>query len=273
MKTRSSKQRGWLEKRKRQSGKDVYLIRWYEPDPTSRTGWKKRSKILKDCGGEDEAKKELVKKKPSLTVEQIHAILREVPDQWNALFLCCILTGLRLGELLALRWCAVNLLSQTLTVEFSLWRGQFVAPKTEDSQRTLHIPDLLLEALLAHRQKSSFTTPGDLVFCRADGSPCDPDHLRREVLYPVMERAGIERSPRSHGFHLFRHTAGSLIHRETNSIKLAQQQLGHSKLSTTADIYVHPDAAEAKKAAEALARAISCPPLCPPHGPEGGKVH
>ena len=125
--------------------------------------------------------------------------------------------------------------------------------------------------MLVHKQQSAFTLRDDFVFCRLDGSPCDPDHLRKEVLYPAMDRAGIKRLPRSHGFHLFRHTAASIVHKETGSVKLAQRQLGHSNMSTTADVYIHPDDEEARKAAEVLARAI-CPPYCPPGASEGDQV-
>ena len=181
--------------------------------------------------------------------------------------------GLRVGELLGLQWCDVDFLSQRLLIRHSLWRGQLLEPKTDASRRTLHVPEPLLKVLLTHKQQSRFIQPDDFVFCKADGSPCDPDHLRNEVLYPAMDRAGIQRLSRSHGFHVFRHTAGSIVHRETGSIKLAQRQLGHSQMSTTADIYIHLDSEETKRAAEALARAISCPTYCPLGDSKSGIIH
>jgi hypothetical protein len=50
-----------------------------------------------------------------------------------------------------------------------------------------------------------------------------PDYLRKEVLYPALKKAGIERVDRTHGFHLFRHSAGSIIHAQTGDLKLAQE--------------------------------------------------
>lgn len=212
------------------------------------------------------------KEKITLTVEQIQSVLEHISLQWKPLFVSVVLTGLRLGELLELRWRDVDFLSQNLNVSSSLWRGHLLGPKTEASKRTLYIPDLLLQVLLTHKQQSTFTAPDDFVFGRDDGSPCDPDHLRNEVLYPAMDKAGIKRSPRTHGFHLFRHTAGSIVHRETGSVKLAQRQLGHSRMSTTADIYIHPDEEEARRAAEALVSAISCPLFAHLGAPESGTV-
>ena len=74
------------------------------------------------------------------------------------------------------------------------------------------------------------------------------------VLYPALKRAGIKREPRSYGFHLFRHTAGSIVHELTSDLKLSQELLAHSHNSTTADIYVHGRReAKAGKATEVLA--------------------
>ena len=74
------------------------------------------------------------------------------------------------------------------------------------------------------------------------------------VLYPALQRAGIKREPRSYGFHLFRHTAGSIVHELTSDLKLSQELLAHSHISTTADIYVHGRReAKAEKATELLA--------------------
>ena len=94
--------------------------------------------------------------------------------------------------------------------------------------------------LVLHRENSRHTRPEDFVFCRSDGSPLQPDLSRRDVLYPTLDRLQIPRALRSAGFHTFRHSAGSFVNAETGNLKLAQKLLGHSNLSTTADIYIHP---------------------------------
>ena len=94
------------------------------------------------------------------------------------------------------------------------------------------------------------------MFCKADGGPLNPDVLRRDVLYPALDRLGIPRSSRSAGFHTFRHSAASLINARTGNLKLAQKLLGHSNLSTTADVYTHVAADAEATAALALEQAI-----------------
>jgi len=79
------------------------------------------------------------------------------------------------------------------------------------------------------------------------------DWLR--LLYPALKKAGIERGQNSHGFHLFRHSAASIVHEQTRDMSLAQRLLGHSRLSTTADIYAHTES-EAEQATDTLAREI-----------------
>jgi hypothetical protein len=71
-----------------------------------------------------------------------------------------------------------------------------------------------------------------------------------------MDRAGIERGPRTHLLHIFRHSTGSIIHKKTGSIKLAQIQLG-TRTWERRQTYMHTDEEQLKLAAEVLANAIS----------------
>ena len=68
----------------------------------------------------------------------------------------------------------------------------------------------------------------------------DLDDLRKRVLYPAMDKAGIERKvARSYGFHLFRHSAGSQMQEVTGDSKQTQGFLGHSSIGITSDVYIH----------------------------------
>ena len=86
--------------------------------------------------------------------------------------------------------------------------------------------------------------------------PLDPDVFRNDVLYPALRQLGIPILARGSGFHMFRHTAASLINKETGNMKLSQAQLGHANVQITADVYTHVDEAQRRKAAEALERGI-----------------
>jgi integrase len=186
----------------------------------------------------------------------VRSIIDNVPAKYRPLFVCAALTGLRLGELLGLQWKHIDFAGAKLRIEQSLWNGQLVSPKTKGSIRTIPFGEVLWQTLALHRQNSLHTRPEDFVFSKSDGSSLEPDLLRRDVLYPTLDRLQIPRAARSAGFHTFRHSAGSFINAETGNLKLAQKLLGHSNLSTTADIYTHTSAEAERDAAVAVERAI-----------------
>jgi integrase len=100
------------------------------------------------------------------------------------------------------------------------------------------------------------TRPTDFVFCRPDGSPFNPDVLRKDVLYPTLDRLNIPRPKGAAGFHAFRHSAATMVNAETGNLKLTQKFLGHANVSTTADIYTHTSEAMEREAATALEKSI-----------------
>jgi integrase len=189
------------------------------------------------------------------TPEQVRAILDEVSSLYRPLFVCLALTGLRAGELLGLQWQNLNLETGELRVEQSLWNNQVVTPKTKSSKASIWFDKVLTTIFSEQRQHSLHTGPSDFVFCRADGSPLNPDVLRRDVLYPALERLRMPRIKGATGFHAFRHTAGSVVEARTGRLKLAQRLLRHSSVSTTADTYTHTTKQAEREAAVALERA------------------
>ena len=194
--------------------------------------------------------------KPVWTPEQLKLIVESVSKTYRSLFLCAMLTGARLGELLGLHWKHIDFHGQTLEIRQALWEGELVSPKTEGSVRVIYFGQSLLSALTAQKQKSNHNEPDDFVLCKEDGSPLNPDVLRRDVLYPTLDRLGIARNSRAAGFHTFRHSAATIINQKTGNLKLVQKLLGHSNLATTADVYTHTSADADRSAALALEQAI-----------------
>jgi hypothetical protein len=145
---------------------------------------------------------------------------------------------------------------RVLRVLHSLYKRQLVAPKTFSSARQIPLGDVPANALASHREASSFIGPEDFVFCGQDGMPLNPDVLRKDVLYPALDRLNIPRPKGAGGFHCFRHSAASFINAETGNLKIIQKYLGHSNGSTTADVYTHVSEAVEREAAVALERSI-----------------
>jgi len=138
-------------------------------------------------------------------------VLQEIPNEHRLIFVLDVVIAVRAGELLGLRWLDFRPERQTLSISSSVWRGRLDTPKTEASVRPVHILSSVVELLKAHHEAASFSRDEDSIFARSDGRPYDQDHLRNMVLYPAIKRAGIKRESRSYGFHLFRHTVGSIV--------------------------------------------------------------
>jgi integrase len=201
--------------------------------------------------------KHLRKKMPIWTAENVQKILQEMPERWKVLFCCIALTGVRIGELLALQWRDIDWIAKTITFRKSFWRGRLLETTKTGQEHVRHMP-AGLESLLSNRlQTSKNIGPDDFVFCRSDEDtrPNDPDELRREVLYPVLDRCGIKRTPRADGFHAFRRATSKFL-RKASGLELAAVQLGHKRMTTTDEHYNDRDLEDLKKAAELVETAF-----------------
>jgi integrase len=161
-------------------------------------------------------------------------------------------TGLRIGELLALRWRVLDLEIGTLAVRESVYEGQFQGPKTQKAIRTIPLGPNAIAALTAHRARVTRTEPGDLVFSNRSGGALRESKLLRNVLQPAAEKAGLGRVT----WHQFRHIHSSLLNDLKVPVKIAQEQLGHASVATTLNIYTHVVDASHRKAIEAVEREL-----------------
>jgi len=196
------------------------------------------------------------KRKHVWSVEQGRSILFAVEYIFRAPLMVLALTGLRAGELLALRWRNIDFLRRRITIDGSVYRGELDTTKTESSDRSVGMSEELAQILAEHRGTTQSTGPDDFVFCKADGTPISPDSLRRRGIYPALKAAGVPYVARASGCHAFRHLAGSVINKGSGNLKLAQTQLGHADVSTTGNIYVHVDDEQIDRAAEILSETL-----------------
>jgi Site-specific recombinase XerD len=195
------------------------------------------------------------KEKPTVSPEQIRAIVSHMDAQERLFVLLLGVTGLRLGEGQGLRWQNFNEATGELSITHTLYREKLKKPKTKASQATIRLHSFIVEMLADHRRQSEFQAAGDFIFCRPDGQALSQTSLRRH-LYRAMDMVGVNRQKSQYGFHLFRHSAASLLYDKLRDVKQVQIILRHSKVSTTADIYVHPTDAIGAEAAEVLTTSI-----------------
>lgn len=180
-----------------------------------------------------------------LSAEQVRSFLAATAgDRHGPLFTVAVATGLRLGELLALRWADIDDVNGTLAVRHTLDRstGELAEPKTERSRRTLRLSRTALAALRVQRarQAADQLAAGkgwrrlDHVFASSTGGPLDSWNVRHR-LQAALLGAGLPRVT----FHTFgRHGFASLMLEAGEELAVISRSLGHSTLSTTADIYL-----------------------------------
>jgi len=177
-----------------------------------------------------------------LTFEELARVLEVTKDerQWAALLLVGADAGLRQGEMIALGWGDVDLVSGTMTVRRSSWRGIIGSPKSGCDRK---IP---MTARLRAALKALKHLRGDLVFCMDDGKPLTAGAVQCAV-WRVAKRAGL----RTIGTHVLRHTFCSHLAMRGAAPKAIQELAGHSTLTMTLR-YMHLAPSALREAIELL---------------------
>lgn len=171
-----------------------------------------------------------------LTAGKVQRLADAHADHYRTLILTAAYTGLRAGELAALRVRNVDLLRKRLLVKASMTyvEGQgYVTGETKNRQdRVVPLPGFLTELLQARIAND----PDAYVFTDSKG-----EHLRHNTFYrrhfkPALKRAGLPATVR---FHDLRHTAASLLIQQGAHPKAVCDWLGHSTITITMDRYGH----------------------------------
>ena len=179
--------------------------------------------------------------KPTLDAAQVTAVLKAIAIRYRGLAILVALTGVRLGEALGLQWQDVDFITGKLHFRRGIWRGRVQTPKSTASVRTKHLTPALEAVLRAQHERSFYTGSDDFVFASTRGTPLNPDNCR-VALSNAIKAAGIQKAERerAYGFHLLRHTAGSLMYELTGGdLKQTSSYMGHSSVGITADTYIH----------------------------------
>jgi integrase len=191
-----------------------------------------------------------------LTKEQELRFLQTAyKDRLGVAFILSLATGLRVGELLALRWEDVDLDKSILNVKQSIGRVKlfdensatksklvFGEPKTKAGRRLIPLPLNVVSLLRQHRKVqveeklkfgSNFNIE-NLLFCSQCGTPIDPKNFDRKFKN-ILKAAELEKI----NLHILRHTFATRLLELNEHPKVVQEILGHSNISITLDTYSH----------------------------------
>jgi integrase len=185
-----------------------------------------------------------------LSVLEVRRFLTVVSgDRFEALYVLALSTGMREGELLALRWQDVDLARRTaqvrVNVQETLGRYILAETKTAYSRRTVALTQAAVDALVEHWQKQQMETVSmgdkydsslDLVFPNGYGGIMIPHNITKRSFKRHLVAAGLSRGVR---FHDLRHTAATLLLASGVNVKVVSEMLGHSNVSITSSIYAH----------------------------------
>lgn len=185
----------------------------------------------------------------ALTFEQARKLLATAQDDpLEALYVLALTTGMRQGELLALKWSDLDLTYGKLQVQRTLIRvsgGQAIVaePKTATSRRCIHLTQRAIEVIIRHQQKQHLllkkgTTSKrrpEWVFCDTQGVPLRAANMVRQSFQPLLAKAGLPHMR----FHDLRHSTATLLLTLGVHPKIVQELLGHSQIFVTLDIYSH----------------------------------
>jgi integrase len=140
----------------------------------------------------------------TLSEEQAQQVLVAAQgERLEALYVLALATGMRQGEMLALRWHDVDLEGASLqvraTVHYTKGGYLFTEPKTKYSRRRIALPQIVVEALREHRTRQleerlalgTAWEDMDLMFPNAAGKPIDGVSMVKHQFYPLLERAGL----------------------------------------------------------------------------------
>jgi integrase len=197
--------------------------------------------------------KKPVREKFVLMPPQIPKLLAELREPFRTMALVGILTGLRVGEILGLRWSDVDFASAQLRVSQRCYRGEMDSPKTRASQRTLPLSPECIQALKRLQAVSRLEQKDALVFRTSKGTP----YSDTNILHRELKPAGQKIDAPWLSWHTFRRTHATLLQLAGGSLKDAQAQLGHSRLSTTLEIYTIPLPAHQREAVEKLSQLVT----------------
>ena len=187
----------------------------------------------------DERPKATRRELPSLDRDAIGRLIASTPERYRTLIAVSVLTGIRQGEALGLRWHDIDLRDGLIRIRHQLDRnGTLVEPKTAAAKRDIPIPPSLNRLLATHREQAfahGFAKPADYVFASQTGAHLDHRNITRRGLKKALETAGLPHLR----WHDLRHLAASALISQGASIAYLSRILGHTNPATTLSIYAH----------------------------------
>ena len=179
-----------------------------------------------------------------IEVEKVKELIDALPEPSHSIALLLASTGMRIGELLALRWRDVDLNGGTVQIRQTVYEGVFDTPKTKCSKRPVPLGPSGI-AILA-RDSAPGVDPDDLVFATGRGTPLSRRNLLNRQFKPTCKRLGLK----GVSWHWLRHVTATLSSSAGAPLGAVQTLLGHSSSEITRSIYLEAIPKDVKETVE-----------------------
>jgi integrase len=191
-----------------------------------------------------------VEEKEPIETATVKELIEKLTEPSRSIASLLARTGLRIGELLALRWQDVDLQNGFLSVRQTVYEGHFDEPKSKRSKRRIPLGPKSVEILAA--LKPTEAAPSALVFSTRNGSPLCRRNLLNRQLKPVAKKLKLT----GINWHWFRHAHATLLDSAGAPLGTTQALLGHSSSDITRGTYIHSVPADARRAVEDVERLL-----------------
>jgi integrase len=186
----------------------------------------------------------------AFSLEEIKRIIGSANEPHKTFYSILAETGIRGGEICALRVADLDLENAVIYVRQSVWRGQIQTVKSKRGNRRFPISPELVEHIRAYLLTWRPNTLG-LVFATKNGTPWDHSLVRKRKFHPLLRKLGIPQC----GFHAFRHGNATLLDQIGAPMAVRQNRLGHADAQTTMG-YTHAVTADERRIAEELGKIL-----------------
>lgn len=206
-----------------------------------------------------------VKEMKTWSIDELKRFLTHTSDTYlHIAYILALYTGMRMGEILGLRWKDIDFHQGRIHVLQSLARSKkgliFQDTKSKGSKRSIDITEDVIAALKKHRSQQNQNKrllgaaykDHDLVVCSQLGTPMSRENLRRHYKRMIKE-CGVPKIR----FHDLRHTHATIMLQLSEHPKIVSERLGHSRTSLTLDVYSHVTPGLQAQAAQKFSAALN----------------
>ncbi len=186
----------------------------------------------------------------TFSLEETRRIITSISEPYTTFYLILAETGIRGGEICALRVADLDLENAVIHVRQSVWRGKIQTVKSHKGNRRFAISPQLVERLRVYLRTWRPNALG-VLFATGNGTPWDHSLIRKRKFHPLLKRLGIPQC----GFHAFRHGNATLLDQIGAPMAVRQDRLGHTEAQTTMG-YTHAVKADERRVANELGKIL-----------------